>query len=84
MIIQDGIVYEFHLTEKQPIKNRRARSLSVVMLLFVAKQLGKTDLAMRVKKVIPDYKFSTSQYSYQSGDQLNSPRAVAFLLHGAA
>lgn len=82
--VRDGVVYEVHCSEKPLAKNIRARSWAVGMLLFVAKQLGRTDLADQVLAVVPDYEFTPGQFSYRYGDRLHSPRAVAFLLLGVA
>jgi len=77
-------VYEFHRAEKPLYKNPRARSWAVGMLMFAAKQIGNNDLAKRTAAVISEYEFSPGKFSYRHGDQLHSPRAVAFLLLGVA
>ena len=81
--VADGKVWEFHVVEKPIPKNVRARSWAVGMLL-VAKLVGKTGLVTQAQAVIPEYEFSPGQFSYRYGDALHSPRAVAFLLLGAA
>lgn len=82
-IVEDK-VWEFHTAGRPLSKNVRARSWAVGMLMFVGKLLGRADWVSCGQAVLPDYEFAPGQFSFHFGDEMHSPRAVAFLLLGAA